>query len=57
MSFTVEINIGVGMDKIYDFFKNPRYPLHRRYEAMRAYFYEKLSAQKVAKQFQISLPL
>ncbi len=39
------------MDKIYEFFKDPRYPLHRQYEAMRAYFYEKLSAQNVAKRF------
>jgi len=34
-----------------DFFENPSHPLHRQYEALRAYFYEKRSAKDVADQF------
>lgn len=39
------------MDTAYNFFDNPNYPLHKQYEALRAYFYEKLSAREVAKRF------
>ena len=39
------------MDTAYNFFNNPNYSLHKQYEALRAYFYEKLSAREVAKRF------
>ena len=39
------------MDTAYSFFDNPNYPLHKQYEALRAYFYEKLSAREIAKRF------
>ncbi|CAL7960343.1 hypothetical protein GAMM_160032 [Gammaproteobacteria bacterium] len=39
------------MDTTYNFFDNPNYPLHKQYEALRAYFYEKLSAREIAKRF------
>lgn len=39
------------MDTAYNFFDNPNYSLHKQYEALRAYFYEKLSACEVAKRF------
>lgn len=39
------------MDTAYNFFEEPTSPLHRQYEAMRAYFYEKLPAREVASKF------
>lgn len=39
------------MNTAYNFFDNPNYPLHKQYEALRAYFYEKLSAREIAKRF------
>jgi transposase len=39
------------MNTAYKFFDNPNYPLHKQYEALRAYFYEKLSAREIAKRF------
>ncbi len=39
------------MDTTYNFFDNPDYPAHKQYEALRAYFYEKLSARETAKRF------
>ena len=36
---------------MYDFFKNPQNTLHRQYEALRAFFYEKKPVADVAKQF------
>ena len=39
------------MDITYNFFDNPDYPAHKQYEALRAYFYEKLSAREIAKRF------
>jgi transposase len=39
------------MDITYDFFAKPNYSLHKQYEALRAYFYEKQSANKVAERF------
>lgn len=39
------------MDITYNFFDNPDYPAHKQYEALRAYFYEKLSASEIAKRF------
>ena len=39
------------MNTAYSFFDNPNYPLHKQYEALRAYFYEKLSAREVTKRF------
>lgn len=39
------------MNTAYNFFDNPNYPLHKQYEALRAYFYEKLSAHEIAERF------
>jgi len=39
------------MNTAYNFFDKPSYSLHKQYEALRAYFYEKLSAREVAKRF------
>ena len=41
----------ITMDITYNFFDNPDYPAHKQYEALRAYFYEKLSASEIAKRF------
>ena len=37
--------------KLYDFFDRPALPTHKRYEALRSFFYEKKSAEEVAKKF------
>jgi len=39
------------MSTTQEFFESPSHPLHRQYEALRAYFYEKKSAKEVADQF------
>ena len=39
------------MDEVQAFFEKPNYPLQRQYEALRAYYYEGLSAQEVAKRY------
>jgi transposase len=39
------------MSKTHAFFEQPAHPLHRQYEALRAYFYEEKSVKAVAKQF------
>ena len=39
------------MDAVQAFFEKPNYPLQRQYEALRAYYYEGLSAQEVAKRY------
>src|SRR5262245_54269826 len=36
---------------IFDFFSAPTHSLHRQYEALRAFFIEKRTAEEVAKQF------
>lgn len=38
-----------------EFFARPRHPLHRRYEILRAFFHEGLSAAEVASRFQIDV--
>jgi hypothetical protein len=37
------------------FFKNPQDPTHRRYEALRAYYVDKCSAEEVAARFGYAL--
>ena len=39
------------MDLIRIFFENPSSSIHRQYEALRAYLYEKLSVKEVAKKY------
>jgi len=39
---------------IKEFFKNPVFPVHRRYEALRAFYLEGLSADDAAKKFEFS---
>jgi hypothetical protein len=44
------INPNIAMS-IFNFFRSPTHPLHRQYEALRSFFVEKQSAEKVAAQF------
>jgi hypothetical protein len=44
------IKIGLDMD-ILDFFMAPTNSLHKQYEALRAFFVEKLTADEIADQF------
>ena len=39
------------MEEAYEFFDSPIYAPQRQYEALRAYFYEKLPANEVAQRF------
>ncbi len=36
---------------MHDFFDSPALPAHKKYEALRSFFYEKKSAEHVAKRF------
>jgi len=43
--------INTSNNKMYDFFDNPVSPTHKKYEALRNFFYEKKSAEEVAEKF------
>ena len=49
MSVYITINIPQMID--YNFFNNPKYPMHRKYEALRASYLENLTDSEVADKF------
>jgi len=49
MSVYITINIPQMID--YNFFNNPKYPMHRKYEALRASYLENLTDNEVADKF------